>query len=251
MNFGMVPTRYTFLRELLVLWWFRTDGWYKHVITTPVESFTHLVRRKRGRTLNVFLLYYCLNCLEICKPRLHIDILHHLDTVDDSWAEKMHTLFISPLQMSTIWADTVDQARSAARDFVFAGLSDRGDLYGLFDCWYDYDRVKVKNDSTRSQNLCCPRPLLWGLEILSFTVSPISSPLCSLIFSWRSNTCPCVYCRQWILRHWKLWIAAMSVHLRWVTLGKRKQKTIVSNSVAFWPYVQLTANRTKKCMCYG
>jgi hypothetical protein len=56
----------------------------------------------------------------------------------------MHTLFISPLQMSTIWADTVDQARSAARDFVFAGLSDRGDLYGLFDCWYDYDRVKVK-----------------------------------------------------------------------------------------------------------
>jgi hypothetical protein len=95
----------------------------------------------------------------------------------------MHTLFISPLQMSTIWADTVDQARSAARDFVFAGLSDRGDLYGLFDCWYDYDRVKVKNDSTRSHNLCCPRRLLRELEVLSFTVSPISSPLCSLIFS--------------------------------------------------------------------
>ena len=26
------------------------------------------------------------------------------------------------LQMSTIWADTVDEARATARDFVFAGL---------------------------------------------------------------------------------------------------------------------------------
>jgi hypothetical protein len=60
MNFGMVPTRYTFLQEPLVLWWSHTDGWYKHVITTPVESFTHSVRRKRGRTLSVFLLYYLL-----------------------------------------------------------------------------------------------------------------------------------------------------------------------------------------------
>jgi hypothetical protein len=72
----------------------------------------------------------------------------------------MHTLFISPLQMSTIWADTVDQARSAARDFVFAGLSDRGDLYGLFDCWYDYDRVKaVDSEALKIVNSCYERAL--------------------------------------------------------------------------------------------
>lgn len=50
-------------------------------------------------------------------------------------------------QMSTIWADTVDQARSAARDFVYAGLSDREDLYGLFDCTYSYESVKVYTPS--------------------------------------------------------------------------------------------------------
>lgn len=63
-------------------------------------------------------------------------------------------------QMSTIWADTVDQARSAARDFVFAGLSDRGDLYGLFDCWYDYDRVKaVDSEALKIVNSCYERAL--------------------------------------------------------------------------------------------
>lgn len=46
-------------------------------------------------------------------------------------------------QMSTIWADTVDQARDAARKFVYAGLSDKGDLYGLHDCVYNYESVKV------------------------------------------------------------------------------------------------------------
>lgn len=45
--------------------------------------------------------------------------------------------------MSTIWADTVDQARAAARDFVFAGLSDKEDLYGLYDCVYNYESVQV------------------------------------------------------------------------------------------------------------
>jgi hypothetical protein len=49
-------------------------------------------------------------------------------------------------QMSTIWADTVDQARAAARDFVYAGLSDKGDLYGLHDCVYDYESVKVMHN---------------------------------------------------------------------------------------------------------
>lgn len=47
------------------------------------------------------------------------------------------------LQMSTIWADTVDQARATARDFVFAGLSEKGDLYGLYDCVYNYESVMV------------------------------------------------------------------------------------------------------------
>lgn len=45
--------------------------------------------------------------------------------------------------MSTIWADTVDQARDAARKFVYAGLSDNGELYGLHDCVYNYESVKV------------------------------------------------------------------------------------------------------------
>ncbi len=49
-------------------------------------------------------------------------------------------------QMSTIWADTVDQARAAARDFVFAGLSDKEDLYGLHDCVYNYETVKVMHE---------------------------------------------------------------------------------------------------------
>lgn len=46
-------------------------------------------------------------------------------------------------QMSTIWADTVDQARDAARKYVYAGLSDKENLYGLHDCVYNYDSVKV------------------------------------------------------------------------------------------------------------
>jgi hypothetical protein len=69
-------------------------------------------------------------------------------------------LLISPLLMNTIWVNIVDQACNATHDFVFVRLFYLGDLYGLFDCWYDYDHVKVKNDSTRPHNLYCPRPLL-------------------------------------------------------------------------------------------
>ncbi|KAL2622136.1 hypothetical protein R1flu_002341 [Riccia fluitans] len=54
---------------------------------------------------------------------------------------RMDELWNGADNMSTIWADTVDQARSAARDFVYAGLSDRKDLYGLFDCWNEIDQV--------------------------------------------------------------------------------------------------------------
>ncbi|BBN14858.1 hypothetical protein MPTK1_6g15080 [Marchantia polymorpha subsp. ruderalis] len=65
--------------------------------------------------------------------------------------------------MSTIWADTVDQARSAARDFVYAGLSDRKDLYGLFDCWNEIDQVyAVDVEALKIVNSCYKR----ALEIL-------------------------------------------------------------------------------------
>lgn len=55
----------------------------------------------------------------------------------------LHHWYGALLQMSTIWADTVDQARRAAREMVFAGLSDREDLYGLYDCWCETEQVKV------------------------------------------------------------------------------------------------------------
>ncbi|KAL2633954.1 hypothetical protein R1flu_005433 [Riccia fluitans] len=65
--------------------------------------------------------------------------------------------------MSTIWADTVDQARSAARDFVYAGLSDRKDLYGLFDCWNEIHQVwGVDVEALKIVNSCYQR----ALEIL-------------------------------------------------------------------------------------
>jgi hypothetical protein len=184
MSFGMVPTRYTFFNEPLVLWWFHIDGWYKRVITTCVESFTHSIGRKRGRTLNVFLLYYSFLKLHgNLQAWITLDILHHQDIMDDFWDEKMHALFISHLQMNTIWVDIMNLACNVTHDFVFVRLSDQNDLYGLFDCWYDYNRVKVKTDSIRSHNLYCPRPLLQRLEVFCFIVSPIDFPLCSLIIS--------------------------------------------------------------------
>ncbi|KAG0626539.1 hypothetical protein M758_2G133600 [Ceratodon purpureus] len=62
--------------------------------------------------------------------------------------------------MSTIWADTVDQARAAARDFVYAGLSDKGDLYGLHDCVYNYESVKsVDVEALKVVNQCYDRAL--------------------------------------------------------------------------------------------
>lgn len=43
-------------------------------------------------------------------------------------------------QFSTIWAETADNARSAARSFVLGGLSDKH--YGLSDFWVA-DRINV------------------------------------------------------------------------------------------------------------
>lgn len=37
------------------------------------------------------------------------------------------------LQLSTIWAETADNARSAARSFILGGLSEK--YYGLSDFW--------------------------------------------------------------------------------------------------------------------
>ncbi|CAM6128546.1 unnamed protein product [Calypogeia fissa] len=63
-------------------------------------------------------------------------------------------------QMSTIWADTIDQARRTARDFVFAGLSDREDLYGLYDCHLEMQHVNaIDVEATKIVNSCYQRAL--------------------------------------------------------------------------------------------
>lgn len=44
------------------------------------------------------------------------------------------------LQLSTIWTETADNARSAARSFVLGGLSEKN--YGLSDFWV-LDKIYV------------------------------------------------------------------------------------------------------------
>eukprot|EP01018_Ginkgo_biloba_P002916 Gb_28961 [translate_table: standard] len=61
-------------------------------------------------------------------------------------------------QLCTIWADTVDNARSAARELVFAGLSDKKEMYGLYDCWYEVNRLnEVDVEALRILNMCYER----------------------------------------------------------------------------------------------
>lgn len=52
---------------------------------------------------------------------------------------KMKMLYIQ-LQLSTIWAETADNARSAARSFVLGGLSEK--YHGLSNFWVA-DRINV------------------------------------------------------------------------------------------------------------
>lgn len=48
-------------------------------------------------------------------------------------------------QLSTIWAETADNARSAARALILGGLSEK--YYGLNNFWVT-DRLNVKTPSS-------------------------------------------------------------------------------------------------------
>lgn len=50
------------------------------------------------------------------------------------------SLYFQFLQLSTIWAETADNARSAARTYVLGGLSEKN--YGLSNFWVA-DRLNV------------------------------------------------------------------------------------------------------------
>lgn len=63
-----------------------------------------------------------------------------------------------PDQLCTIWAGTADNARSAARELVFAGLSDKEEFYGLYNCWYEVNRLnEVDVEALRILNMCYER----------------------------------------------------------------------------------------------
>ncbi|KAK4771754.1 hypothetical protein SAY86_013529 [Trapa natans] len=58
-------------------------------------------------------------------------------------------------QLSTIWAETADNARSAARTLVLGGLSDK--YYGLWNSWVS-DRIdEIDVEATRIVNACYDR----------------------------------------------------------------------------------------------
>jgi len=86
------------------------------------------------------------------------------------------------LQLSTIWAETADNARSAARSFVLGGLSEK--YYGLSDFWVA-DRINVFFLA-----LVCFDKFLSSVFIISSTAA------CSLI-------------RTLIWRHWLFLTIAM------------------------------------------
>lgn len=63
-----------------------------------------------------------------------------------------------PDQLCTISAETVNNARSTARELVFAGLSDKEEFYGLYDCWYEVNRLnEVDVEALRILNMCYER----------------------------------------------------------------------------------------------
>ncbi|XP_010254006.1 PREDICTED: probable inactive ATP-dependent zinc metalloprotease FTSHI 2, chloroplastic [Nelumbo nucifera] len=63
-------------------------------------------------------------------------------------------------QLSTIWAETADNARSAARAFVLGGLSERN--YGLSDFWVADKLNDIDLEALRILNMCyqCAKEIL-------------------------------------------------------------------------------------------
>ncbi|GLJ06992.1 hypothetical protein SUGI_0054940 [Cryptomeria japonica] len=63
-----------------------------------------------------------------------------------------------PEQFSTIWANTFQNARVAARELVFAGLSDKKELYALYDCLYEVDQInEIDAEALKIVNICYER----------------------------------------------------------------------------------------------
>eukprot|EP00249_Psilotum_nudum_P021233 c28027_g1_i2 orf=1142-3934(-) len=63
-------------------------------------------------------------------------------------------------QMSTIWADSYNEARKAARHFVFGGLSERSGFYALVNCWNELDRLfEIDVEVLKILDICYKRAL--------------------------------------------------------------------------------------------
>eukprot|EP00250_Pteridium_aquilinum_P005516 c15598_g1_i1 orf=665-3499(-) len=61
-------------------------------------------------------------------------------------------------QMCTIWTDHYNNARRVARYYVFCGLSDRKEIYGMFHCWSELDRYyEVDRETQRILEACYTR----------------------------------------------------------------------------------------------
>lgn len=61
-------------------------------------------------------------------------------------------------QMCTIWTDHFNNARRVARYYVFCGLSDRKEVYGMFHCWSELDRYyEVDRETKRILEACYSR----------------------------------------------------------------------------------------------
>ncbi|MCO5570045.1 hypothetical protein L7F22_023759 [Adiantum nelumboides] len=61
-------------------------------------------------------------------------------------------------QMCTIWADHYNNARRVARYYVFCGLSEGSEVYGMFHCWSELDRYyEVDREAKRILEACYSR----------------------------------------------------------------------------------------------
>ncbi|KAI5072763.1 hypothetical protein GOP47_0012869 [Adiantum capillus-veneris] len=61
-------------------------------------------------------------------------------------------------QMCTIWSDHYNNARRVARYYVFCGLSERSEVYGMFHCWSELERYyEVDREAKRILEACYSR----------------------------------------------------------------------------------------------
>ncbi|KAH7434685.1 hypothetical protein KP509_06G030400 [Ceratopteris richardii] len=61
-------------------------------------------------------------------------------------------------QMCTVWTDHYNNARKVARYYVFCGLSERSEVYGMFHCWSELARYyEVDKEARRILEACYNR----------------------------------------------------------------------------------------------